>query len=134
MAIRIVQLGSPRAPTEGVRIGSVRRPPRGVRAADFARLNYYDVWLPLLAPSAALVGRAKAARTGPQWAAFVRAFRRELKESGAERTLDVLAALSKNASFSLGCYCDDEAHCHRSVLRAMLAERGALFAPEKGTT
>ena len=123
MAIRIIRLGSPRAAGEGLRLGTVRRPPRGVRKADYAKLNYYDLWLPDLAPSAKLVARAQK-----DWDGFAKAYRREMKAPAAERLLDLLAALSRHADFSLGCYCEDEARCHRSVLRQLLAERDARIA------
>jgi len=125
MAIRIVQLGSPRNPGEGTRIGTVRRPPRGVRKDRYAADNWYDVWLPELAPSEELVAKARAAASDKEWAAFVRAYRSEMKHPSAARTLDLLAALSKDSHFSVGCYCDDEARCHRSVLRELLREHGA---------
>ena len=118
MAISIVQLGTPRKPGEGVRIGTVRRPPRGVPKSDFARLDYYDVWFPNLSPSAELVQEALHA-------AFARKFRREMKAPDRSRELDVLAALSHHANFSVGCYCKDESRCHRSLLRELLQERGA---------
>jgi uncharacterized protein YeaO (DUF488 family) len=127
MAIRIVQLGSSRANDEGVRIGTVRRPPRGVPKAEFASRNYYDVWLPTLAPSASLVTRARAASTAAEWNRFVRAYRKEMTGPHAKALLDVLAALSASANFSVGCYCRDESRCHRSVLRQLLAERGATI-------
>lgn len=123
--IRIVRLGSVRAPGEGIRIGTVRRPPRGVPKREFARLNYYDVWLPELAPSEALVQSALAAETEAEWKRFVRRFQAEMAKPPGSRILDALAALSHAASFSVGCYCETEARCHRSVLRALLAERGA---------
>jgi uncharacterized protein YeaO (DUF488 family) len=125
MTVRIVRLGAPRAPEEGTRIGTVRRPPRGVPKSDFARLDYYDVWMPLLAPSAALVAQALAARTDAEWARFVRRYRTEMKEPDAARLLDLLAVLSAGANFSVGCYCENEGRCHRSVLRELLADRGA---------
>lgn len=125
MALRIVRLGSPRHPQEGLRIGTVRRPPRGVRKERYAEDDWYDLWYPELSPSAALVAEALKAATEAEWQAFVRAFRREMKEPAAARTLDLLAALSHRADFSVGCYCEEEARCHRSVLRALLAERGA---------
>jgi uncharacterized protein YeaO (DUF488 family) len=128
MSIAIVQLGQARAADEGVRIGTVRRPPRGVAKADFARLNYYDVWLPNLAPSEELLKLALAARTDAQWKTFKRRYISEMKAPEKSRVLDTLAALSHGASFSVGCYCDDEARCHRSVLRQLLAERGADIA------
>ncbi len=125
MAIRIVQLGAPRARDEGLRIGTVRRPPRGVPKSQFAKRDFYDVWLPSLSPSAPLVKRALTAKDAVTWNAFVRAFRREMAAPDASRLLDVFATLSHQTSFAIGCYCDDEARCHRSVLRALLAERGA---------
>jgi uncharacterized protein YeaO (DUF488 family) len=127
MAIRIVQLGSPRARDEGLRIGSVRRPPRGVPKSQFGKRDFYDVWLPSLSPSAPLVKQALVASSAKAWNAFVRAYRREMAAHDASHLLDVLAALSHQTNFALGCYCDDEARCHRSVLRALLAERGAAI-------
>ncbi len=128
MAVRIVQLGSPRASNEGLRIGTVRRPPRGVPKKEFASRNYYDVWLPNLAPSEQLVKAAKSAKNEADWRAFVRRYRSEMSRPDNSRVLDLLAALSHQANFSVGCYCNDEQHCHRSVLRQLLAERGALIA------
>lgn len=128
MAVCIVQLGTPRAPHEGVRIGTVRRPPRGVPKSEFTSRNYYDVWLPNLAPSAELMTQGRAATNDAQWAAFARHYRKQMAEPGASHVIDVLAALSHSASFAVGCYCDDEQRCHRGVLRALLAERGAAFA------
>lgn len=125
MSIRIVRLGSPRLAGEGLRIGTVRRPPRGVPASRFASENFYDVWYPNLAPSAETVKLAQAARTEREWAAFVRRYRAEMARPDAKRTLDVLAALSHGADFSVGCYCEQEARCHRAVLRELLAARGA---------
>ena len=125
MTIRIVQLGTPRASDEGVRIGTVRRPPRGVPKEKFASQNWYDVWYPNLAPSVETMKQAQAAETPAQWAAFVKKFRAEMSQPDAARSLDLLAALSRSSDFSVGCYCDDESHCHRSVLRALLEERGA---------
>ncbi len=125
MTIRIVRLGSPRAAAEGTRLGTVRRPPRGVPKADFARLDWYDVWFPVLAPSAALMKQAQAAGTDKQWAAFFRKFRSEMSAPAAAQSLDVLAALSRHAHLSLGCYCENEQRCHRSQLRALLLERSA---------
>lgn len=125
MTLRIVRLGSPRHPDEGLRIGSVRRPPRGVKKERYAADDWYDVWYPELSPSPALVAEALRATTDAEWQAFVRAFRREMKEPAAARTLDLLAALSRTADFSVGCYCEDEARCHRSVLRDLFEERGA---------
>jgi len=125
MTIRIVRLGSPRTPGEGLRIGTVRRPPRGVPRAQFATRDFYDVWFPDLAPSQALVSRALKARTDREWTAFVRRYRHEMAAPGPSRALDLLAALSHGADFAVGCYCEDEARCHRSVLRELLRERGA---------
>jgi uncharacterized protein YeaO (DUF488 family) len=125
MSIRIVQLGTPRAAGEGLRLGTVRRPPRGVPKADFARLDYYDVWLPNLSPSAQLVAEGLAADDEKEWKAFRRKFTAEMNQPDASRLLDLLAAMSKQTSFSLGCYCEDESRCHRSVLRELLAQRGA---------
>ncbi len=125
MSIRIVRLGSGRVPDEGTRLGTVRRPPRGVPKADFSRLDWYDVWFPVLAPSAALMKAGQAAKTDRQWAAFFRKFRAEMSAPAASQSLDVLAALSQYANFSMGCYCENEQRCHRSQLRALLLERGA---------
>lgn len=127
MGIRIVRLGSPRAKDEGLRIGTVRRPPRGVPKAEFASQDWYDVWYPNLAPSTELVKQAQEATTSRDWAAFARKYRTEMAAPDTARTLDLLAALSHGSDFSVGCYCEDEAHCHRSVLRALLAERGAII-------
>ncbi|KWR89414.1 DUF488 domain-containing protein [Cupriavidus sp. IDO] len=128
MTIHIVKLGSPRSAGEGLRIGTVRRPPRGVPKSEFASRDFYDVWYPALSPSAELVAQALAAADDKAWNAFVRHFRKEMAEPDASRTLDLLAALSHQTNFSLGCYCEDEARCHRSVLRALLADRGAALA------
>ncbi|MGE0039552.1 MAG: DUF488 domain-containing protein [Vicinamibacterales bacterium] len=127
MAIRVVRLGSPRARGEGIRIGTVRRPPRGVPKAEFAKRDYYDAWLPDVAPSEALVKQAQAAGDDRAWDAFRRKYRAEMKRPEASRVLDLLAALSHASDFSVGCYCEDEARCHRSVLRELLAERGAAL-------
>jgi uncharacterized protein YeaO (DUF488 family) len=129
MAIRIVRLGTPRLPGEGTRIGTVRRLPRGVRKERYAAEDWFDVWYPELAPSADLVKRAQAAGTDAQWNAFVKSYRAEMKTPAASRTLDLLAALSRDAAFSVGCYCADEARCHRSILRELLAERGGKVIP-----
>lgn len=123
MAIRIIRLGSPRAAREGLRLGTVRRPPRGVRKDDYAKLNYYDLWLPDLAPSQKLVTRALK-----NWDGVPKAYRREMQAPAAERLLSLLAALSHQTDFSVGCYCEDEARCHRSVLRELLSEHGARLA------
>jgi len=125
MAIRIVRLGSPRAAGEGLRIGTVRRPPRGVPKEQFAKQDWYDVWYPNLAPSVETMKQAQEASTPAEWKAFVRRFRGEMNEPDASRSLDLLAALSHGSAMSMGCYCEDESHCHRSVLRELLAERGA---------
>lgn len=128
MSVRIVRLGTPRAEHEGVRLGTVRRPPRGVPKKDFARLDWYDVWFPLLAPSASLMKAGLAATTEKEWAAFVRRYRTEMRGAAASQSLDMLAALSKVADFAVGCYCEDESRCHRSQLRHLLVERGAKLA------
>jgi len=128
MAVRVVQLGRPRTGNEGLRIGTVRRPPRGVPKKEFASRNYYDVWLPNLAPSDQLVKAAQSAKNETDWRTFIRRYRSEMSRPENSRVLDLLAALSHQTNFSVGCYCDDEQHCHRSVLRQLLAERGALFA------
>jgi uncharacterized protein YeaO (DUF488 family) len=125
MTIRIVRLGSPRSAGEGTRLGTVRRPPRGGPKADFAKLDWYDVWFPVLAPSAELMKVAQAATTDQHWAAFFRKYRAEMAAPAASQSLDVLAALSSHASLSMGCYCESEQRCHRSQLRALLLERGA---------
>lgn len=125
MAIRIVQLGAPRAAGEGLRIGTVRRPPRGVPKGEFATRDYYDVWLPEVAPSSELIKVAQAAVDAKDWAAFERRYRAEMKRPTASRLLDLLSALSHETNMSLGCYCEDESRCHRSILRALLLERRA---------
>jgi len=125
MPISIVRLGTPRKSGEGLRLGTVRRPPRGVAKADFARLDYYDVWFPNLSPTADLVHEALTAPDQKAWAAFSRKFRKQMSEPDRSRELDVLAALSHQTNFSLGCYCEDESRCHRSILRELLLERGA---------
>ncbi len=125
MSIQVVRLGSPRNPGEGLRIGTVRRPPRGVRKEDYAKLDYYDVWLPQLAPSAELVGWFRnSPDTVSNWKQFERRYRRELSSPDNQRLLDLLAALSRSANFSVGCFCEDETRCHRSILARLLAERG----------
>lgn len=125
MPIRVVRLGAPRASGEGTRIGTVRRPPRGVPKRDFAKRDFYDVWLPDLAPSAQLVSWALGTETDAEWMQFVRRYRSEMNKPGPQRLLDLLAALSHHSPFSVGCYCEDESRCHRSVLRELLIERGA---------
>ena len=125
MPLRIVRLGSPRLPGEGLRIGTVRRPPRGVAKERFAADDWYDVWLPQLAPSAGLVAEARRAGSEGEWRGFVRKYRAEMAAADNGRLIGLLAALSREASFSVGCYCEDEARCHRSVLRELLVEAGA---------
>jgi uncharacterized protein YeaO (DUF488 family) len=125
MTVRIVRLGSARLAGEGLRVGTVRRPPRGVPAARFATDDWYDVWYPNLAPSLETMKLGRAAGSEREWKAFERRYRSEMADPGASRTLDLLAALSRSADFSVGCYCEDEARCHRSVLRELLAARGA---------
>lgn len=125
MSIRIVRLGSPRARGEGLRLGTVRRPPRGVPKAEHASRDFYDVWLPDLAPSQALVKQALAARDARAWQAFVRRYRAEMKRPEAARLLGLLAGLSRQTALSVGCYCADEERCHRSVLRELLIDQGA---------
>jgi uncharacterized protein YeaO (DUF488 family) len=125
MSIRIVRLGTPRTPGEGLRLGTVRRPPRGVPKAEFGKRDFYDTWLPNLAPSAELMALGQAAADDKSWTTFRRKFQAEMKQPDAAHVLDLLAAMSHQASFSLGCYCEDENRCHRSVLRELLAERGA---------
>ena len=127
MVARVVRLGSERIPGEGLRIGTVRRPPRGVAKAQFAAQNWYDVWLPNLAPSVGTVKSAQTATTDKEWGAFKKKYRSEMATLENARTLDLLAALSHQTNFSVGCYCEDEARCHRSVLRALLEERGATI-------
>lgn len=130
MAIRIVRLGSPRHADEGTRIGTVRRPPRGIPREALATQNWYDVWFPNLAPSAETVKLAQDAKTPAQWAAFVRKYRAEMAAPDCSHALELLAVLSQQSNFSVGCYCEDEAHCHRTVLRELLAEKGAKLADQ----
>ena len=127
MSVSIVRLGTPRTANEGLRIGTVRRPPRGVSKSDFARRDFYDVWLPTLAPSEALVKAALAATTDAQWKRFARHYTAEMKQPDNARLLDLLAALSHTSDFAVGCYCENEARCHRSLLRQLLEARGALM-------
>ena len=127
MSIRIVRLGSPRAKDEGLRLGTVRRPPRGVKKERLAADDWYDVWLPQLAPSAELVSQAQQATTPKEWDAFARKYRSEMKDADNERLLRFLAALSQQTNISVGCYCADESRCHRSVLRELLREHGAAL-------
>jgi uncharacterized protein YeaO (DUF488 family) len=128
MPIRIVQLGSPRHANEGVRLGTVRRPPRGVPKSRYAADDWYDVWLPNLAPTAELVKAAQSSTSAKSWDTFARKFRSEMKRPEASHLLDALAALSHGANFSVGCYCAEEAQCHRSLLRELLVARGAALA------
>ncbi|HVP08500.1 MAG TPA: DUF488 family protein [Burkholderiales bacterium] len=128
MTVSVVRLGSPRARGEGLRIGTVRRPPRGVPKAKFAAENWYDVWLPELSPSEATVKLGQKAETDAQWSAFAKRYEKEMAAAGPSRLLGLLAALSHTADFSVGCYCEREARCHRSVLRRLLQERGARIA------
>jgi uncharacterized protein YeaO (DUF488 family) len=125
MPIRIVRLGSPREAGEGLRIGTVRRPPRGVPKSEFAKRDYYDVWLPNLSPSQELMKEGKTASDEKSWASFKKRFRSRVNKGETGKVLDLLAALSHQTNFSLGCYCEDENRCHRSVLRELLLERGA---------
>ena len=128
MSVRIVRLGSPRLPGEGTRIGTVRRPPRGVPKDQFAKRNWYDVWFPTLAPSVETMKLGRAAATPAQWAKFTRRYKAEMAAPEARHALSLLAALSRTANFSVGCYCEHEDRCHRSVLRQLLAENGAKLA------
>ena len=125
MVIHVVRLGSRRKENEGVRIGTVRRPPRGIPKSEFSAQNWYDVWYPNLAPSVETMKLGQQATTPSQWAAFAKKYRTEMSTPEVNHTLELLAALSQQSSFSVGCYCENEAHCHRSVLRALLAEKGA---------
>jgi uncharacterized protein YeaO (DUF488 family) len=125
MAVRIVRLGSDRVPHEGLRIGTVRRPPRGVPRSEFSSGNWYDVWLPNLAPSPETVKLGLSAGSPREWSAFVKRYRAEMARPENSRVLDLLAALSHQSSFSVGCYCVDESRCHRSILRELLRDRGA---------
>ncbi len=127
MGIRVVRLGTPRYADEGPRLGTVRRPPRGVKKSDYAKLNYYDVWLPALSPTADLVKQGLAAETDADWRKYERRFTAQLKQPDQARLLDTLAALSHVANFSIGCYCEDERRCHRSILRRELTSRGAAL-------
>jgi uncharacterized protein YeaO (DUF488 family) len=125
MTVRVVRLGTPRNRDEGTRIGTVRRPPRGVPKSEFASQNWYDVWFPNLAPSVETLKRGQRAVTPAEWAAFARKYRAEMTKPENSHALELLATLSHHADFSVGCYCEDEARCHRSVLRALLVENGA---------
>lgn len=128
MSVRVVRLGTARHPAEGTRIGTVRRVPRGVPKERYASENWFDVWFPVLSPTPDLMAQAKAAESEKDWAGFTRAFKAEMAEAAPRQALDLLATLSQGADFSVGCYCEDEGRCHRSVLRALLEERGAKFA------
>ena len=129
MAVRIVRLGTPRVPNEGVRLGTVRRPPRGVPKNEFASRDFYDVWLPELAPSAEVVSWALSDPwTDARWRQYTRRYRKEMAEPHARHLIELLAALSKDSNFSVGCYCEDERRCHRSLLREMLMQAGATLA------
>jgi uncharacterized protein YeaO (DUF488 family) len=128
MAVRVVRLGSERQVGEGIRIGTIRRPPRGVPKTEFASQNWYDVWFPNLAPSVETMQLGKHAETAKQWAAFARKYRAEMAEPANLRTIELLATLSRDSNFSVGCYCENEEHCHRSILRVLLEEKGAKFA------
>jgi uncharacterized protein YeaO (DUF488 family) len=128
VTLRIVRLGEPRHAQEGTRIGTVRRPPRGVRKSRYAADDWFDVWYPDIAPSAGLMTQGQVAATEPEWKRFVRAFKAEMNVPTARRTLDLLAVLSHGSNLSIGCYCENEARCHRSVLRELLMKRGASLA------
>ena len=128
MAIRVVRLGTPRSAGEGLRLGTVRRPPRGVPKSEYASRDFYDVWLPEVAPSEALVKQAQQADDDRAWRSFERRYRAEMKRPEAARLLDLLAAFSRDTDFSVGCYCVDESQCHRSILEALLREHGARLA------
>ena len=127
MVIRVVRLGTPRAPDEGIRVGTVRRPPRGVPKEKFAEQDWYDVWYPNLAPSVETMKLGQQAQTPAQWAAFVKKYKAEMATPENARTIELLAVLSHQANFSVGCYCEHEGHCHRSVLRALLSDKGAAL-------
>lgn len=132
MSIRVVRLGTPRVKDEGLRLGTVRRPPRGVKKEDYARRDFYDVWVPDLAPSAELVSWLMSEPiTDPRWKKFVRSYRAEMKDAKSDRLLALLAALSHRTDFSVGCYCENEERCHRSVLRELLREHGAEMVSSK---
>ena len=129
MAISVIRLGTPRARGEGLRIGTVRRPPRGVPKSRFASGNWYDVWYPDLAPSEAAVKLGLKAETDADWKRFAQKYRKEMATAGPSRSLDLLAALSHQTDFAVGCYCEDESRCHRALLRELLGERGAKLRP-----
>jgi uncharacterized protein YeaO (DUF488 family) len=125
MTVRVIRLGSPRVKGEGTRIGTVRRPPRGVPKSEFASQNWYDVWFPALAPSLETMKLGLSAKTPAQWKAFVRKYRAEMASPESAHAIELLATLSHQSNFSVGCYCEDESHCHRSVLRELLLSKGA---------
>jgi uncharacterized protein YeaO (DUF488 family) len=127
MSVSIVRLGSPRLAGEGLRIGTVRRPPRGVPKAQFASRDFYDVWLPMLSPSPELVELGRNAATPAQWSRFARGYRLQMKQPDCDRLIELLAVLSRTADFSVGCYCEDESRCHRSVLRELMRHHGAVI-------
>lgn len=129
MSIHIIRLGTPRLPSEGLRIGTVRRPPRGVPKSNFAKENWYDVWFPNLAPSLETMKLGQSGKTPAQWQRFIRKYRAEMGRPDAQRALALLAALSQSTNFSVGCYCEHESHCHRSVLRELLIAAGANVEP-----
>lgn len=131
MTVHIVRLGSDRLKNEGLRIGTVRRPPRGVPKTEFSSQNWYDVWLPNLSPSPDTMKMGKNVKTEKEWKAFNTKYRKEMAKPENTRILELLAALSQNTDFSVGCYCEDEARCHRSVLKELLVEKGARVAPTK---
>jgi uncharacterized protein YeaO (DUF488 family) len=128
MSLRVVRLGTPRVAGEGLRIGTVRRPPRGVPKAKFSSENWYDVWFPNLAPSLPIMKLGLAASSPAQWATFKRKYRAEMSAPAAKHDLQLLAALSRRTNFSVGCYCENEEHCHRSILKQLLVENGASVA------
>lgn len=128
VSVRVVRLGTPRLPGEGIRLGTVRRPPRGVPKAEFSTQDWYDVWFPNLAPSVETMKLGQTAESPAQWAAFKRKYKAEMASPGAKHDLELLAHLSHSADFSVGCYCQREDRCHRSILRALLVENGARMA------
>jgi uncharacterized protein YeaO (DUF488 family) len=130
MSISVVRLGTPRGRNEGLRVGTVRRPPRGVKKSDIAKRDYYDVWLPVVAPSPALIALLKNSPHDAGWKRFARGYRAEMKRPEAAHVLDLLAALSHRTNLAVGCYCEDETHCHRSILKQLLVERGASVRQE----
>ena len=127
MPVQIVRLGSARKSNEGLRIGTVRRPPRGVKKSEYASQNWYDVWLPNVAPTIELMKQGQTAESDKEWSRFIKKYRLEMSSPEKSRILDLLAALSHSSNFSVGCYCEKESRCHRSILRELLAEKGAKF-------